>query len=356
MAELKQPEPEEEEEIVTVALDPRAWIRVTVLISFAMAVLAVLIYVLSGGGKDLFQRRVKLRTYFPDGGGLENKAMVELDGIKVGRIDSVELSHSIEPSRVVRVNILLNQKYLSFIPVDSQTEVTADNLLGDKYVNIHKGVASEAVKAGDELFARPPSNDFNPADLIASLKQVLNQAIAILDNIDDPSTQIGQLVKGEVLYDQLLGYVAAIQRTVHQVGNPKSPAGQAVFGTALYDQFIEPFVDFDKRLAAIQSGEGAVGHLYASSEQYDSVKAQTAAFRKSVVDLKANKLLTSDEQYRGLMESVRALNAMVTALSTGPMFENTQLYESLGGSSKNTEKFLREFRNNPQKFLRLKVF
>jgi phospholipid/cholesterol/gamma-HCH transport system substrate-binding protein len=356
MAELKQPGLDEDDEIVTVALDPLSWMRVTVVLSFGLSVVLVLVYLLSDGGRELFQRKVTLRTYFSDGGGLEQKALVELDGIKIGHIQSVELSHSNEPSRVVRVNISLNRKYLDSIPVDSQTEVAADNLLGDKYVNIHKGTAHEFVKAGDELFARPPNNDFNPADLIASLQKVLDSVNLILDTADDPTTRLGQLVNSETLYDQIRDDIVGMQKAVYQVGNPQSAAGQAFFATELYDQLRKPINDIDKQLAAIESGEGAIGHAYASDEQYESLRRRIADFRKSVSDFRDNKLLTSDQKYQDLVESLRQLNVVVTNLSTGPLFEHSQLYESLNGSSKSAEQFLREFRNNPQKYLRIKVF
>jgi phospholipid/cholesterol/gamma-HCH transport system substrate-binding protein len=346
----------EQEEIVTVALSPLSWFRVTVLISFAVATLLILMYLLSGGGRELFQRKVILRTYFSDGTGLEKKAVVELEGIKIGRIESVELSHSNEPSRVVRVNISINRKYLESIPVDSQTEVTADNLLGDKYVNIHKGVARETIKPGDELFSRPPSTGFDPADLIVSLKQVINQVSSILDDVDDPETQLGKLVQGEALYDQIRDDIVAAQKGVHAFGNPKSPLGQAVFGTDLYNQLREPINNIDRKLAAIESGEGPIGHAYATTEDYDKLRGQVADFRKQVADLRKNKLLTSDEAYRKLLDTFRDLNVVVTSLSKGPMFENAQVYDSIGGSAKNAEKFLREFRDNPEKFLRIKVF
>jgi phospholipid/cholesterol/gamma-HCH transport system substrate-binding protein len=351
MAELEQ-----EDEIVTVALNPKAWIGVTVLISFAMTTILVLMYLLSGGGKEFFQRKVTLRTYFPDGSGLEKKAKVELDGIKIGKVQSVELSHSNEPTRVVRVNISIDQKFLQSIPVDSQTELTEDNLLGDKYINIHRGTANETIKAGDELFAKPPSNDFDPADLAKSLRKVLDQVNGILDDIDNPETELGQLVQGEALYDQIRDDIVGMQKTVHQFGNPKSPAGQAVFGTELYDQLRKPILDIDKQLASIQSGEGTIGHAYASTEQYDKVRKQIGDFRKTVEDLRKNQFLTSDEEYAKLLETFRNLNVVVTSLSNGPMFENAQLYESVAGSSKSAEKFLKDFRNNPQKYLRIKVF
>jgi phospholipid/cholesterol/gamma-HCH transport system substrate-binding protein len=350
------PEREEDEEISTVALDPVAWLRVTVLVSFAIAVMAILVYLLSGGGSEMFQRRATLRTFFPDGIGLEKKAVVEVDGIKVGHISSVELSHSNEPSRVVRVNLSVDTRYLSSIPVDSRTEITADNLLGDKYINIRKGVAGESVKSGDELLTQPASNSFDPADLISSLQNVLNQTSAILDLIDDPESQLGQLVQSEALYDQILDDIAGIQKTVYRIGNPKSPGGQAIFGSQLYDQLRAPINDIDAKLAAIEAGEGPLGHAYATSEQYDKLRTQIADFRKSVAGFKGNKLLTSDEQYRQLLTTFQQLSVVITSASTGPLFENTQLYESLNGASKNAEQLLREFRKDPQKFLRMKVF
>jgi phospholipid/cholesterol/gamma-HCH transport system substrate-binding protein len=347
---------DQEDEIVTVALDPNAWIRVTALISFALATLLILIYLLSNGGRNLFQRKATLRTYVHDGSGLEKKAIVELEGIEIGRVSSVELSHSNEPSRVVRVNLSLNRNFLSAIPVDSQTEVTADNLLGDKYLNIKKGRASESVKEGDELFARPETNEFNPADLIESLRTVLSDVSRILDAIDDPSTPVGQFVKGEAFYTQFLNTVAGMQKTVHELGNPRSPAGQALFGTELYDQFREPLLRFDERLAAIQRGEGALGHFYASPEQYEQIAAEVANFRKSVEAFRKNEYLSNDQKYRDSVEALRAMSATITRLSAGPAFENAHMYESLSGSSKSAENFLRDFRNNPKKYLRIKLF
>jgi phospholipid/cholesterol/gamma-HCH transport system substrate-binding protein len=350
------PEEDQEEEIVTVALNPRAWIRVTVLIAFAVTVVGTLAYLLSGGGAGLFERRVTLRTYFADGTGLENKAVVEVDGIKVGRIESVELSHSNEPTRVVRVNVSIARRYLSSIPVDSRTEITADNLLGDKYVNIHRGRANENVKEGDELLAQPPDNSFDPADLIHSLQDILKQTSAILDQIDDPKSQLGELVQGEALYDQIRDDIIGIQKTVHGFGNPKSPAGQAIFGSELYDQLRQPINDIDKQLASIESGEGPIGHAYASTEQYDRLRKQISDFRKSVEEFRANKLLTSDELHDKLLKTFKDLDVVIATISTGPLFENAQLYESLAGSAKSAADFLKEFRNNPQKFLRIKVF
>jgi len=356
MPTRQRPEMNDEEEIVTVALDPRAWIGVTVLISFALTIAATLIYLISGGGTELFQRRVLLRTYFADGTGLERKAVVEVDGIKVGLIDSVELSHSGEPSRIVRVNVAIATRYLSSIPVDSKTEITADNLLGDKYINIHKGHASEFVKEGDELLAQPPDKSFDPADLIHSLQDVLKRTNALLDLADDPNSQLGQLFQSDEIYNKIRDDLMGIQTIIHTAVNPKSPAGQAIFGSELYDQLRAPVLQIDKQLAAIENGEGDLGHAYASTDQYDQLRRGIAGFHKSVAELKSNELLTGDEMHDRLAETFKQLDTIISSLTAGPLFENAAPYESLVGQTKSAGDLLREFRNNPKKFLRIKVF
>jgi phospholipid/cholesterol/gamma-HCH transport system substrate-binding protein len=348
--------PEEEDEIVTIALGRFAWARITIVISFAIVIIGTLVYVLSHGGRDLFQRSITLRTYLPDGTGLSPQGLVEIDGIPVGRIKSVGLSHSNEPSRIVLVEVSVRQRFLSAIPVDSKTEVTADNLLGDKYINIRKGVAGEFVKPGDELLPQPPNNNFNPADLIASLETSIKRISAILDLVEDPQSELGQLVQGDALYRQIRDDIAGIQTTMHKVASPSGVVGQAIFGHDLYDQLRQPFLDIDKLLASYQSGEGPIGHALATSDQYDQIRGQIADFHKSIADLKANQFLTSDDLYNNLLATIKNLDGIIGSIAAGPMLSNAQLYESLNGSSRAAEKFLKDFRQNPQKFLLLKVF
>lgn len=355
-AEQRNVQADDGDEIITVALSPMAWARVTILIASAVSILLVICVLIAGSGFSIFQRKVILRTFLPDATGITAKDKVEIDGIPVGRVKSVTLSGSNEPSRVTSVELLVQQKYLSSIPVDSRVEVTADNLLGDKYINIRKGVGHENVKAGDELLVQPTNVNFNPADLVESLQTVLKRANVMLDMIDDPNSALGQLVQGEAVYDQLRTYIIGIQRTVYSYGNPKSPLGKALFGTELYDQLRAPILDLDKLLERIQGGEGPIGHALVSSEQYDRIRDQIAGYHKSAVELRKNRYLSSDEDYRNMQKAIESLSAMVESVTGQPMLTNAQLYESLNGQAGSARKFLSEFRQNPRKFLRIKVF
>jgi phospholipid/cholesterol/gamma-HCH transport system substrate-binding protein len=94
------------------------------------------------------------------------------------------------------------------------------------------------------------------------------------------------------------------------------------------------------------------------SAQYEQIRDQLARVRSA---LPKGKMFASDEDYvewnrrlAAWTESLDALNSGEGAM--GNMLVNAQTYESLSGSLRNLETTLKEFRENPQKFLRLKLF
>jgi hypothetical protein len=53
---------------------------------------------------------------------------------------------------------------------------------------------------------------------------------------------------------------------------------------------------------------------------------------------------------------VTSLIGTVDEFNAGPLFAAPQSYESMAGSLKELENTLRDFRGNPRKYLRLKIF
>ncbi len=351
----------EEEEIRTVTLSPWAPTRIMILISAAAMVALVLMFLLTNGGRTLFTRHVTLRTYLADATGLIRTAPVELNGITVGEIKSVHLTGSGDPARSIVVEMEVEKNYLSAIPEDSQGTITADNLLGDKYINITKGKSSRSVQPDAEIRLQPPTNDFDPGDLLASMQTILRSVDQTLTQIETPDNDLGKFVNGEDLYQQLLGDVTQIQQALAKYTNPRSEIGQAVFGQNLYIQLRQPFLDLDTQLSSIQNGQGAAGRFYASTEQYDQLRAKIAQFRSSLANLRAQPMMRDDEMYQKLLATIKSLGEAMDALNggqgtLGELLTSSQLYESLNGSSREMRDFLREFRLNPQKFLRVKIF
>src|SRR3981081_1864662 len=129
-----------------------AWaqLRVGIMASISMAILGALIFLLTGSG-DLFTSNATLYTYIDDSAAMGSSTPVRLNGILIGKIDTIELTGSKEKGKIVRIKMKVKQKMLSQIPEDSIAGVDAANLLGEKFLNITKGTSPVPVKDGGTL-------------------------------------------------------------------------------------------------------------------------------------------------------------------------------------------------------------
>jgi phospholipid/cholesterol/gamma-HCH transport system substrate-binding protein len=346
---------------------PIAITRVFVVLIAALIIVLVLAWLLTGGGGEIFEPKTYLHSYMADASGLIVTAAVQLNGIQIGKISDVKLSGLNDPKKVVWVGMKVKSKYLPAIPVDSSVTITADNLLGDKYLNISSGHRTETVKPGAELRSVLPIGDqFNSADLVAALKDMLSRVDVALKDVENPGTPIGNFVQTEDFYSNVRAQIMAVQDTVQKFAYPKNNLGKMLFTDDFYEQMRAPILGIDKTLADLQVGEGSYGHLLASSEQYDQIHQELADIRKSLSEINAGKgemgeLLKTDATYRQMQRFVKTLDEMVDAVKSGESqlgayLADSQLYEALSGTTSEMQQLLADFRRNPRKYLRLKVF
>ena len=347
--------------------EPAAIVRVLAVLATATAIVLLLAWLLTGGGGEIFEPKSNLHSYMPDASGLIVKAAVQLNGIQIGRISDVKLSGLSDQKKVVWVEMKVKSRYLPAIPVDSTLSITADNLLGDKYLNISSGHRAETVKPGAELRSVLPIGDqFNSADLVAALKEMLGRVDASLKEVEDGTTPLGEFVQTENFYNQLRAQIISIQDTMTKFVHPQSYLGKMLFSDEFYEQIRAPIVGIDKTLADLQAGQGEAGRMLAGSEQYDTIRKDLADIRNSLAAINAGKgamgeLTQTDATYRQMQRLVKTLGSMVDSINAGDsaisaLLADTQLYESLTGSMDEMQQFVGDFRKNPRKYLRLKVF
>lgn len=95
--------------------------------------------------------------------GLNPGSDVRMSGIKVGSVTSQYLDGK-DYLAVVTLNINPEVK----LPVDTSASITADSLLGSKYLNLSPGGADEMLKAGDAI-----QHTQGSIDLFAILGQLI---------------------------------------------------------------------------------------------------------------------------------------------------------------------------------------
>ena len=112
----------------------------------------------------------------------------------------------------------------------------------------------------------------------------------------------------------------------------------------------------DQSLAQLESGQGDFGRLLRDSGQYDQLLAGVRDLHKSVATLGGGPLLESEAQYAGWNQKLAGWIRSVDELNTNPMLLTPAVYEKLDGQARELRDTLREFRENPRKFLWVKIF
>jgi len=335
-----------------------AKVRIAVVAVSALAILAVLTYLLSGG--TWLKAKAYLTTHMPDSTGLEPDADVLLNGVKIGRVESVQLLHTNDPHRVVEVRLKVEQSFLPFIPDDSVTTLDSANLLGDEYVNINMGRSPQHVRDGSELRFPPPSNFMQNIDL-RQFDAQLHTIDRIVQDIQAGKGPLGQFVTSDALYRQFLDGVAKVEKEMRAATGSQSELGQALYSAAMHDNLSASLRQLDDRLAQLQANS-----LLRDTTQYDQIRDQLTQLRHTLADLNAGKgpggeMVVSDAAYvdwnrrlSAFIENVDALNSGEGAM--GRMLSNAQAYESLNGALRELESTVKELREDPRKFLRIKLF
>ena len=124
-----------------------AQLRVGLMAVAALVILGVLIFLMTGN-KKFFAKQVTIYTYMDDSAALAPRAPVRINGILAGKVKKVELSGETSPRRIIRVTMEIESDFLTQIPVDSVASISAENVLGAKFINIRKGQSRDDSPAG----------------------------------------------------------------------------------------------------------------------------------------------------------------------------------------------------------------
>jgi len=324
--------------------------RIVLLVVTSLALLSEFVYLLSGGA--WLEPKVYLRTYLPDSAGLDDGATVELHGVEIGTVESLRLTMVKDRTRSVEARLKIRASFLRNIPEDSITSIDSETMLGDNYINITMGKSPRPAEPGGELRFRPPSDFLKSIDLqqfdaqLKTIDQILIDAQAGKGNL-------GEFFNSDRIYRNVLTRVSVLDRKLKDASGTTSSLGGMLYSSKMIDQITDSLRQLDDQLAKLQASA-----YMRDSKQYDQIRDQLVKLREA---LPKGKMFTSDEDYVAWNKRVAALIESVDSLNSGEgeigqMLVNAQTYESLAGSMRQIGTTVKEFREDPQKFLRLKLF
>jgi phospholipid/cholesterol/gamma-HCH transport system substrate-binding protein len=327
--------------------------RITAVTFVALVIMAVLFWLLTGG--TLLKQKVPLYLYIDDATGLSPGSSVSVNGVDVGKVKSVALSGSRVPNRTVRVVLDVETDYLPSIPIDSTTDISTENPVGDKFVDITRGKSGTYVQPGSELIYKPSPELLKTIDL-AQFDQQLRATDAFLSDIEQGRNFVGQLILKDDFYNQLRGRVAGLERIIRTAAQSTNEVGKITYTDELYRSIQAPLLELDDMLSHIQAGQGAFGGWLRDDAAYAQLVHQMDDLRRSFADMHSGTLFQTDDLYTSWNRALGSMIQSVDDFNSTPLLTTSDVYDNLNGFTKELRDTLSDFRRSPQKYLRFKMF
>ncbi|HUJ33221.1 MAG TPA: MlaD family protein [Candidatus Acidoferrum sp.] len=139
--------------------------------------------------EDVFRPKYSIHLFIPDATGLRPGAPVTLNGLDVGRVSEVKLaSNSADSLRRVEVVLRIEKRFQNTIPNDSAASLISEGLLGDRRVDIERGIAGTPIAPGGEIRAIP-TREITLRDMTTFMDNIAKVAKCETGNQNSPNNK-----------------------------------------------------------------------------------------------------------------------------------------------------------------------
>ncbi|MBX3299182.1 MAG: MCE family protein [Acidobacteria bacterium] len=386
-------------------------LRVGIFVLAALILFAFLI-LNSTGDFNPFEKKLYLKARFLSADGLRPAADVQLAGVSIGKVTDVKFlppddedENRIEATLAVG-STLEGKPITELIREDSSARLIATSVLGnEKMINISPGSSSAAAVREGSILRSSSAISMNQLtetgnDLLEQIKKLAVPANEILKKANKGDGTLGRIVNDESLYQNLDGAVAEakatmqrLQATIDKINSGQGSAGKLVNDPELYNSLTRTVTHLESISADIKSGRGSAGKFVSDDALYNETRAAVADLRRAVgqfneiaadfkavsTDLRegrgtAGKLLKDEKMYDDARDALTRFSSATAKLDAiladaregrgtlGKILTDETLYNSINQTANNVATFtgegtklLNDFRQNPKKFLRIKL-
>ena len=347
-------------------------LRVGLFVLVGLLILAVGIFYVTGAG--FLGPKYRLKTFLPEVSGLAGGAPVRLDGVEVGNVEQIRLvprTAGKAPDRMhnIEVDIRIDRKFQNDILTDSTATLVTEGLLGNRYVNIQRGYTGAPLKEGQAI---PGSEEKaikevveRSADVLANLKALSDDIQDIVGTIQEGKGTLGKLLVDETAYNHLNSILAKGDQIVGNVQAGQGTMGKLLMTDDLYTKVDKGVENATSILADVRNQKGTLGKLLYDPSLYDQAKEALANGNGIMGDIRAGKgtlgkLATDETLYNKLRDTSSNLATASAKLNdntttAGKLFSDPKLYDNLAGLTGDMRLLIGDFRQNPKKFLHIKV-
>jgi phospholipid/cholesterol/gamma-HCH transport system substrate-binding protein len=386
-------------------------LRVGIFMLIGLAVLGFLI-LNSSGDFNPFEKKMHLKARFAAADGLREGSEVQLAGVRIGKVENVTLLPPDTPEDFKVEAVMLIGQELNGRPInerirtDSNAQLIATSLLAnDKVINISPGTSKGSPVSENDILESRVAISINQLtqtgnDLLEQINKLAVPANEILNKANQGEGTLGRIVNDESLYrnlDATIGEtkltVTKLQTTLDKVNSGQGSAGKLLNDPALYNSLNKTIAQLESISNDIRSGRGSAGKFVTDDALYNETRAAIIDLRTSAakinsiaddfklisVDLSAGrgsfgKFLKDEHLYDHAKETLARFNSTATKIDSilgdaqagkgtlGKFVTDETLFNNINQTASNFNqlssegtKLIYDFRQNPKKYLRIKL-
>jgi phospholipid/cholesterol/gamma-HCH transport system substrate-binding protein len=348
-------------------------LRVGITVLVALITLAVLIFVMTGT-TGLFTRKILVRTYVDNAGGLRVGAPVRLEGVDIGNVTGINVTA--DPQRraaPVQIIMKITTKYSDAMRSDCQVELTTAGVLGEVFVDMDcRQAKGSPLQNGTELPTRdvPQLQDVVRASqgTIENLNVLINKLNDIITFIQSGQGSIGKIIYDPSLFNRANDAVTQLQQIMTQINSPTGTVGKLLNSDELYNKANKTMDTLNKIMDEVNAGQGTAGKLLKDSSLYDNANRVINNSNKLIDDINSGKgtlgRLAKDEALaHKIDDTITHLDSIVDRLdkgegTAGKFLKDPSLYNNADDLLVETRNLIKAVRQDPKTYLtiHLKIF
>lgn len=348
-------------------------LRVGLTVIFASITLAVLIFVMTGT-TGLFTRKIVIRAFVDNAGGLRVGAPVRLEGVDIGNVTRIRVVN--DPKRVlapVEVTMKITTKYEDTMKGDCVASLNTAGVLGEVFADLDCRQAKGApMRTGDIL----PTRDVPQLqDVVRASQGTLQNINVLITRVDDIISQIqsgqgsiGKMIYDPSLFDRANSTLTQLQQVANQLNSPNGSIGKLINSDELYNKANLAVDNINKIIDEVNGGKGTVGKFLKDPTLYDNANKTVAQANELMMGINQGKgtlgkLAKDEELGRKLGDTITRLDHIAERLdkgegTAGKFLVDPSLYNNADQMLVETRNLIAAVRKDPKKYLtiHLKLF
>jgi len=347
-------------------------LRVGIFVLVGLFVLGAGIFYVTAPG--ILGPKYQLKTFLPEVAGLSNGAPVRLDGVEVGNVEAIKIvprskEKMVDKNRNIEVDMRVDKKYREYILGDSTASLVTEGLLGNRYVNLTRGISGLPIADNGEI---PGAEEKAMKEVVERSAEVLGNLSALSENVQaliqgvrDGKGSLGKLLTDDQAYRHLNSILAKGDEMISNVQAGQGTLGKLMVSDEMYTKVDKGLDNVNVLLADVRAQKGTIGKLMYDPTLYDQAKEAITNGNAVIGDVRAGKgtlgkLATDETLYNKMRDTSGNLAAATAKLNentttAGKMFSDPKLYDNLTELTGDMRLLIGDFRKNPKKFLHIKI-